>query len=447
MTRNLFIEVFNFLKFRIHQGSKLLLAFSGGPDSTALLHLLLEAQKKLSFELELAHVDHGQRIESTQEALKLQKRAIQLKLPFHLKTLRSPIEGNLEDYFRKERYQFFQHLYKERGCHALLLGHQKDDLEETVLKRFFEGAQFEKLTGMRSESSIFGMSLWRPLLDVSKEEILTWLEERKLGFIEDYTNQDERFLRARMRMSLIDTIERGFGKNIRSNLVKSSRSASLLRNYLEWQTKDLLNFQEGPFGTFIDFSLKNWHPYEIQFALRQIFESKNLFLSSDQIHHFTDQVVQNCANRRSQIASINILIDRKRLFILSQTPLLAEFPSYDLKLGIQQAGPWEVELFEKKEKSSPSLGFHQLFMKRPQFRIELPLGSYRLKVPCLKDGRFVFGKKISNWFSSHKVPLPFQTLLPVIEQDAGIFTELLTGKTPYSVQSRALNLILTYKKD
>lgn len=447
MTRNISIEVFNFLKCRLKEGEKVLLAFSGGPDSTALFYILLEFQKKIAFELELAHVDHGQRVESTQEARELQKMALELQIPFHLKTLSSPVEGNLEDHYRKERYQFFQQLYKERGCHALLLGHQRDDLEETVLKRFFEGAQFEKLSGMRAESSLFDMRVWRPFLDISKEEILIWLEERKYDFITDYTNQDEKFLRARMRMSLMTTIEKGFGKNIRSNLVKRSKSASLLKDYLEWQTQDLLNFQEGPFGAFIDFSLKNWHPYEIQFALRQIFELKNFFLSNDQILSFTDRIIENSANRRFQIGSIDLLIDRKRLFILNLTPNLTELISYDLKIGTQQIGAWEVELFEGREKMRPILGLDLLFMKRPQFKLELPLGAYRLKTPSLKDGRFVFGKKISNWFSSLKIPLLFQTLIPVIEQDDGIFTELLSGKTPYKVQSKVLNLILTYKKD
>ena len=126
----------------------MLLAFSGGPDSTALFFLLLEYGVKFS----VAHVDHGWRDESAAEAEQIRQLCDQHGVRCYIRHLESCDAGsNLEERARDARYQFFRELCENHGYTALVLGHHKNDLAETVLKRTLEGASLARLDGMSGE--------------------------------------------------------------------------------------------------------------------------------------------------------------------------------------------------------------------------------------------------------------------------------------------------------
>ena len=171
--------------------SPVLLGYSGGPDSKALLYALLDCKAPIH----IAHVDHGWRESSRKEALELKAEAESLNLPFHTIRLESCETRNLEAHARDQRLAFFQSLFEKIPFQALLLAHQRDDLAETALKRIFEGAHLPFLGGMSSISQYEGMPIWRPLLATPRDEILRFLNERKLRAIDDPTNRDPKFLR------------------------------------------------------------------------------------------------------------------------------------------------------------------------------------------------------------------------------------------------------------
>lgn len=206
-----------------------MLAHSGGPDSTALLHLLIENRVNLH----IAHVDHGWRQESGAEAAHLSAQAERLGIPFHLKSLSMSDfkDSNLEEQGRQKRFAFFAELYQALGAQALLLGHHQDDQAEVVLKRLFEGASLSFLAGMSPESELYAMNILRPLLCTHKKTLLSWLRNRQIAYFEDVTNRDPRYLRARMREHLIPLLEESFGKRIAKNLCQLGEEAEDLRNY------------------------------------------------------------------------------------------------------------------------------------------------------------------------------------------------------------------------
>ena len=206
-------------------GKPLLLGLSGGPDSLALYHLLLEAKVG---ELYVVHVDHGWRKESRQEAEWLQA---QVSTPFHLVRLKEGCRG--EEAARKERYMAFLKLYEELQCQALVLGHQGDDQSETVLKRILEGAHFSSLGGMREVADVWGMTVWRPLLSIPKKKLYLWLEKKGIQPLEDPTNQDPAFLRARMRTEIFPELGKRFGKEVGENLRRLGTSVQELKEYLD----------------------------------------------------------------------------------------------------------------------------------------------------------------------------------------------------------------------
>ena len=198
-------------------GDAVLVGVSGGPDSVALLRLLREVGPSLRLSLEVAHVDHGIRgPQSRDDCEFVRGMAARLSLPFHLARLdlgEAADErgaGNLEARARERRYRFFAEVASERRMDKVAVGHNRDDQVETMLMWLLRGCGPEGLQGMpaarplaRSPEGAGPAVLIRPLLDVSREEVLAFLESRGLDYREDPTNRDPRYLRNWLRGAVL----------------------------------------------------------------------------------------------------------------------------------------------------------------------------------------------------------------------------------------------------
>lgn len=222
----------HFLAFLNEHGgeSPLLLALSGGPDSMVLYHLLVKHRRGA---FGVAHVHHGWRFESDGEAAFLAKMCREAAVPYFERRLKKEGEANLEEKGRIARYEFFADICSTQMFGAVMLAHHGDDQAETVLKRVFEGASLYNLKGLQPVSNWEETTLLRPLLKVSKGEILQWLQERSLPYFVDKTNEDPRFLRTRLRQTLLPYLSMHFGKNVTSSLVKLGHSAAELSEFLQ----------------------------------------------------------------------------------------------------------------------------------------------------------------------------------------------------------------------
>ncbi len=201
-------------------GDRVLAAVSGGPDSVALLHLLHGLRGNFDLHLEVAHLQHGLRGEDAKgDARFVAELAAKLELPFHLKEIDLPRlrsrtgKGNLEALGRAERYRFFAEIAQKRGLTKVATAHTLDDQAETVLMWFLRGTGRRGLGGMAplQEFSLPGdpparFTLIRPLLEISKAEILEYLTSRKLAFRIDASNQDRALLRNWIRAELLAKI-------------------------------------------------------------------------------------------------------------------------------------------------------------------------------------------------------------------------------------------------
>jgi tRNA(Ile)-lysidine synthase len=264
----------NFLAQRHLQGKPLLVGFSGGPDSLALLHLLLEC----SCDLHVAHVDHGWREESREEAEQLRKA---VPLPFYLKRLEGvPMK---EEAAREARLAFFRELYEKLGCQAVVLGHHADDQSETVLKRILEGASLPALKGIAPVSTFEGMEIWRPLLQVDKSSLRKWLEEKGLTPLEDRTNLDPKYLRGRMRTAILPELERQFGKEAAGNLRRLGEAAEELSLYLARQIRKYeAQVIEEKEETRVDLDpFYPFEPLEVKTFIKKFSEKNGIFLSRE----------------------------------------------------------------------------------------------------------------------------------------------------------------------
>ena len=201
-------------------GDRVLVAVSGGPDSVALLHLLHELRGEFQLELEVAHLQHGMRGEAAREDARfVAALAAKLGLPFHLGEIDLPRiksqagRGNLEALGRAERLRFFAETARNRGLTKIATAHTRGDQTETVLMWFLRGSGRKGMGGI-APMQHFALpgdptatfTLIRPLLDISKAEILNYLANRELTFRIDASNQDPAFLRNWIRAELLPKI-------------------------------------------------------------------------------------------------------------------------------------------------------------------------------------------------------------------------------------------------
>lgn len=280
---------------------KILVALSGGPDSMALFHFLSQI-KGLS--IGVAHIDHRWRASSEKEALTLQKIAHGKNIPFHLLTLSDkPPQKNIELFGRNARLSFFKKIVKEHHYQAVFLAHHANDLAETVLKRFFEGGS---LHGME-EASFFEETLFvRPWLKITKEQILSFLQENNISYFVDETNEDKIFLRGKMRSSLIPILEKEFGKGIVYPLISYSEEAIAIDAFMERQYGHLvsnpLNLKE----------IKD--PFILKWAIKELSKNEGFTLSKEAIQNLIEIAEKNESGKKVLVKQGEIVLEKKCLY-------------------------------------------------------------------------------------------------------------------------------------
>ncbi len=221
-------------------GQRILVAVSGGPDSVALLWVLWELHYSWAWKLAVAHVHHGLRGKDAEEDMIFARAmAEQLELPFFLRRVEPGslrIHGrSLQETAREARYRFLKEMAQEFAAQAIALGHQADDQAETLLAALVRG------TGLKGMAAMpYGRGLMvRPLLDVSRHEVLDYLEHKGLSFRKDPSNEDSRFLRVRIRHELLPLLRSRFNEGIRDVLLRTARLCALEEDYLEKEAQRL----------------------------------------------------------------------------------------------------------------------------------------------------------------------------------------------------------------
>ena len=180
----------------------LVLAVSGGPDSIALMWLA--ARWRRSFKrgprLIAVTVDHGLRPEAAREARNVKRLAQALELEH--RTLRwrgAKPKAGLPAAARDARYRLLAQAARQGGATHIVTAHTRDDQAETLLMRMLRGSGITGLAAMARETERDGVRLARPLLEISKAQLLATLNRAKIAFADDPTNRDKSFTRPRLR--------------------------------------------------------------------------------------------------------------------------------------------------------------------------------------------------------------------------------------------------------
>lgn len=186
--------------------SKLCVAFSGGADSTALLHALAQLPDARKRKLRAIHVDHGLHPDSADWAEHCRTFCAAMELPCEVLRVQVDTDSGegLEAAARRARYNALAS--RLQPGEWLLLAHHRDDQAETVVMKLLRGAGPDALGGMRVQRPFHQGQLWRPLLDVPRTQLRDYVEHNRLSFLEDPSNQNRTLGRNHLRHEILPRI-------------------------------------------------------------------------------------------------------------------------------------------------------------------------------------------------------------------------------------------------
>ncbi len=223
----------------LNRGDRIIVAVSGGPDSVCLLVLLNTLKQKLNLYLHVATFNHLIRGKEAEQDIEFVK-----KISCGLGLAVTEGKGNvpefaktnklsLEEAGRFARFNFLKKVAADNKAGKIALGHNLDDQIETFLMRLFRGAGLKGLSGIAPKRKEGHFELIRPLIEISRRDIKAFLKKKKLKFRIDKTNRSRKYLRNRIRFSLIPFLQKEYNPKIKEIILRTIHNIKEGYEFLE----------------------------------------------------------------------------------------------------------------------------------------------------------------------------------------------------------------------
>jgi len=234
-------NAYKFLLNELKNINSVVVAVSGGPDSMALINLMSEIKSKLNINVICAHVNHNVRQESFLEKIEVEKFCIKNKIKFESMIIEKYGDDNFQTEARNIRYKFFDDVVKKYDSKYLLTAHHADDLLETVLMRIVRGSTLKGYSGFSKKTYNGNYYILRPLIEVSKEEILKYNVDNNVDYATDLSNYKDTYTRNRFRKYIVPELKKE-EPSICKKISKFSNSLLEYNEYVEKQVnKEIIN--------------------------------------------------------------------------------------------------------------------------------------------------------------------------------------------------------------
>lgn len=204
----------------LNPGDRVLVAVSGGADSLLLAHCLNLEGESTALHISAVIVDHQLQERSGDIALQTKKKLLEMGIPeVHVIKVEIVKKDGLEADARTARYEALTEFAAKERATAIFLGHNQDDLAESVLLGLTQGSGTKSLAGMTKQAGLY----FRPFLSLSREEIVEACAEAHIEYWNDPHNEDERFTRVKIRKQILPLMESQLGPGIKEALARSAR--------------------------------------------------------------------------------------------------------------------------------------------------------------------------------------------------------------------------------
>lgn len=290
-------------KFKFNVGDKIVVGCSTGPDSMALVDMLLKVRDKYDLFLIIAHVNHNVREESYEEAEFLKNYCLENRLIFESMIIEEYGDDNFHNEARNIRYNFFENLVHRYDADYLMTAHHGDDLVETVMMRIVRGSNLGGYAGFKSIIDMDGYKIIRPLISYTKKELEEYDRENEVRYYIDSSNDKDKYTRNRYRKNVLPFLKEE-EKDVHLKFLKFSNSLNEAAKFIDKVRDKVLNSVLKDNKIVIDKFLEEdeFIQKEILYYLLSDFYQDDLILVSDK--HI--EIILNLITSKRANAFINL---------------------------------------------------------------------------------------------------------------------------------------------
>lgn len=415
----------------VSNGDAILVGLSGGPDSVALLHLLTRLRRSYSLRLYAVYINHGLR---SRQAFKEEKFCSELchrwHVGFHLvradiPTLAKKRKVGFEEAARDFRYEQFERLALQLGCCRIAVGHHADDQVETVLFRMLRGTGRLGLGGI---SASRGMII-RPLLEVRRVDILSYLNRRRLSYCRDSSNADLSYRRNYLRHKLLPEIRKRLNPRVDRAIIDLAQLMAEEEEFLIGMSKRVYRRIVKPTSSgklMLDLQIYLGYPLWLRRRVLRATLAEltdNRFSPEKEVIDRIDLAAQKQAGSLSVGGSVQVEIARQQMILRgpARTVRPLEFAADNSwvrysELGIElraRVGKRRTRTIAKKKRASQV----QLdLMKVTPPLVIRPIRAGDRFVPLGMKGQ----KKVGDYLTDRKVPVARRDEVAVVCDGKGI---------------------------
>lgn len=218
--------------FKFNKNDSIVVGCSTGPDSMALVDMLLKIRDKYNLSLIIAHVNHNLRKQSYEEAEYMKQYCEDNDIVFETMTIESYGDDNFHNEAHNIRYNYFESLVEKYHANYLMTAHHGDDLIETVMMRIVRGSNLNGYSGFKTIIDKGSYKIVRPLVYFTKEELKQYDEENNVKYYIDDSNDKDKYTRNRYRKYLLPFLKEE-EKNVHLKFLKFSNTLDEANTYLE----------------------------------------------------------------------------------------------------------------------------------------------------------------------------------------------------------------------